>query len=318
MEQVRQTRAPTRLDLGGGWTDVPPYAEEQGGYVCNVAIDRYATVTVTTLGDSRDPAEVVVDATVDRALVTAVARRMNARGVRVQLHNDFPVGAGLGGSSAASVALIAALASGPMPPRDDVAELSRLIETDDLGVAGGRQDHYAAVHGGPLGLAFSSAPVAVDHIPLSDATRRAFESRCVVVYTGESRISGDTIVAVLDAYRSRDRGVCDALSAMAGIARSMRDSLAAGDLDTLGALVHEQWQHQRVLHPAIPTARIDRIIECGHRAGATGAKALGASGGGCVLLLAPEDRAPEVRRAVASLGELLDFHVDTEGVRACP
>jgi D-glycero-alpha-D-manno-heptose-7-phosphate kinase len=317
VEQVKHTRAPTRLDLGGGWTDVPPYAEEQGGYVCNVAIDRYATVTVTACDDPSAPAEILVDHATDRALVAAVARHTSARGVRVELHNDFPVGAGLGGSSAATIALLAALAREPVTSRDALAELGRRIETEDLGIAGGRQDHYAAAHGGALGLAFSRE-VAVECIPLSAETRRAFEARCLVVYTGESRISGDTIVAVLDAYRARERGVCDALAAMARLARSMRDALAAGDLDSLSALVHEQWQHQRVLHPAIPTRRIDEIMKRAYGAGAAGAKALGASGGGCVLILAPEARVANVRHAVAPLGELLHFHVDIEGVRACP
>ena len=69
MESVKRTRAPTRIDLGGGWTDVPPYAEEQGGYVCNVAIDRYATVTVTPLDQSEAPAEHGFENTADSALV---------------------------------------------------------------------------------------------------------------------------------------------------------------------------------------------------------------------------------------------------------
>jgi len=312
-----RTRAPTRVDLGGGWTDVPPYAEEQGGFVCNVAIDRYATVTVTPLARPEDPAEIAVASAADRALVAAVARRTGALGVRIELHNDFPVGAGLGGSSAASVALIAALQRGAPLSGGALAEFSRQIETEDLGVAGGRQDHYASVYGGALGLGFSARGVAVDSIPLTDAARAEFESRGMIVYTGESRISGDTIVAVLDAYRARSRGVCDALAAMGRLAREMRTALAAGDIDALSALVDEQWHHQRMLHPAIPTPRIDEIISRAQAAGATGGKALGASGGGCVLLLAPADRAQPVRDAVAPLGALLPFHVDLEGVRVC-
>jgi D-glycero-alpha-D-manno-heptose-7-phosphate kinase len=318
VESVKRTRAPTRIDLGGGWTDVPPYAEEQGGYVCNVAIDRYATVTVTPLDQSEAPAEHGFENTADSALVAAVARRAGARGVRIHLHNDFPVGAGLGGSSAASVALLAALERDPVTSGGALAELSRRIETEDLGVAGGRQDHYASVFGGALGLGFSREGVAVERIRFSASAREELESRAMIVYTGESRISGDTIVAVLDAYRARSRGVCDALAAMARLARQMPAALADGDIDTLSALVDEQWHHQRTLHPAIPTPRIDQIIEGAHAAGATGGKALGASGGGCVLILAPRERMDDVRRAVSPLGEPLDFHVDVGGVRACP
>lgn len=321
MAAVIHTRAPTRIDLGGGWTDVPPYAEEEGGYVCNVAIDRYATASVTPLERPDAPAELALENLADGILVAAAARRLGVVGVRIQLRNDFPVGAGLGGSSAASVALLTALAPYArvdVPAGAAMAELSRRIETEDLGVAGGRQDHYASVFGGALGLGFSDGPVAVEQIPISATTRAAFESRATIIYTGESRISAETIVAVLEAYRRRSPGVCEALSAMARLAREMRAALAGGDIDGLSLLMAEQWRHQRELHPAIPTPRIDEILLRAREAGATGGKALGASGGGCVVLLAPEERVRGVRAAVAPLGERLDFHLDMDGVRTCP
>src|SRR5690348_9636813 len=101
-------RAPTRIDFGGGWTDVPPYSDEQGGFVCNVAIARYATVTLSP----RKGAEinVIVDRPGDRSLVQAAARRLGSRSLDIKLNNDFPVAAGLGGSSAAGVATLSALA----------------------------------------------------------------------------------------------------------------------------------------------------------------------------------------------------------------
>jgi D-glycero-alpha-D-manno-heptose-7-phosphate kinase len=97
----------------------------------------------------------------------------------------------------------------------------------------------------------------------------------------------------------------------------MATALEAGDLDALAALVAEQWMHQRSLHPAIPTPLIDEVIERGTNAGAAGAKALGASGGGCVLLIARPERVDEVRTAIAPLGELLSFAVDEHGVQRC-
>jgi D-glycero-alpha-D-manno-heptose-7-phosphate kinase len=81
--------------------------------------------------------------------------------------------------------------------------------------------------------------------------------------------------------------------------------------------VAEQWRHQRSLHPAIPTPLIDEIIAQGVAAGAVGAKALGASGGGCVLLIAKRGKSDEVRKAVARLGELLSFSVAERGVERC-
>jgi D-glycero-alpha-D-manno-heptose-7-phosphate kinase len=240
-------------------------------------------------------------------------------GARIDVRSDFPLGAGLGGSSAAGVATVAALAAarGESLESTQIAELSRDIEIGDLGVPGGRQDHYAAAYGGALGLRFSATGVEVQRIPLDDELRSAIERRCVVIYTGKSRISGETIEAVLGAYHDREPRVLAALDRMRASAELMARALAARDVDALAELVADQWVHQRSLHPAIPTPLIDEIIARGAAAGAGGAKALGASGGGCVLLIARKDRGDEVRAAVSRLGEVLPFTVSVRGVERC-
>jgi D-glycero-alpha-D-manno-heptose-7-phosphate kinase len=312
------TRAPTRIDFGGGWTDVPPYSSEVGGFVCNVAITRYATVSIAPSNNGTTNAGTSLG---DRAIVTAAARRFRfqAQDVDIGVTSDFPIGAGLGGSSAVGVATCAAFAAmrGQSMSPSAIAELSREIEIGDLGVPGGRQDHYAAAYGGALGLRFSAKGVDVHEIRLSTKVRAEIERRCLIVYTGQSRISGDTINAVLDAYARREANVLTALSKMRANAEQMADALARGHFEWLAALVDEQWSYQRSLHPAIPTPRIDEIIEKGRAAGAIGAKALGASGGGCVLVIAGEHRVDSVREAVAPLGELLSFKIADNGVERC-
>ncbi|AHG89912.1 GHMP kinase [Gemmatirosa kalamazoonensis] len=315
-------RAPARLDFAGGWTDVPPYHDEIGGCVCNLAIARYATVRI---GDD--------DATAFRAtgrherrpgLATAALHRAGVRDVAVDVWSDFPVSAGLGGSSAAGVALAAALASwrGELPAdalddarRAALAEWSRAVEVEDAGIPGGRQDHYAAAFGGALRLDFDAGGTTrVTRLPVSDATLDAMARRSVVVYTGESRISGETITGVLGAYQSGEPRVVSALARMKAIAAEIADALVAARVDDVGRLLAEHWTHQRVLHPRIPTARIDEVIARAHAAGALGAKALGASGGGCVLALAADGREEAVRAAVAALGDLVEIAVDRAGV----
>jgi D-glycero-alpha-D-manno-heptose-7-phosphate kinase len=313
------TRAPTRIDFGGGWTDVPPYSDEVGGYVCNIAITRYATARVHAVVDSAASSRTTAAREADRSIADAAARRLGVSGVQIDLQSDFPVGAGLGGSSAAGVATIAALTrlrQGELDPMA-LAELSRDVEIRDLGIAGGRQDHYAAVFGGALGLRFAREGTTVTRLPLDDEFRARLERCCLVVYTGQSRISGDTINAVLDAYRAGDAKVLFALKRMRELAEQMAVALSAADLDALAALVGEQWAHQRALHPAIPTPLIDEIIERARRAGATGAKALGASGGGCVLVLARDDRVAAVRSEIEPLGDVVHFTVATHGVETC-
>lgn len=309
------TRAPTRIDFGGGWTDVPPYSSEIGGFVCNVAITRYATVTIAQSSESASDETSVGD----QAIVTAAARRFHAQDVRISVTSDFPISAGLGGSSAVGVAACAGLAAlrrQSMSP-SALAELSRDIEISDLGVPGGRQDHYAAAYGGALGLRFSAKGVDVHEITLSAKTRLEIERRCLVIYTGQSRISGETINAVLGAYAKREARVLNALSHMRSTAEQMAEALSRGHFDRLASLVDEQWSYQRSLHPAIPTPLIDEIIATARGAGAIGAKALGASGGGCVLVIAGERHVDQVRSAIAPLGDILSFKIADNGVERC-
>lgn len=137
--------------------------------------------------------------------------------------------------------------------------------------------------------------------------------RSVLLYTGESRLSGSTITAVRDAYETGDSRATSALARMKALAGEMAAALRAGDVDSLGRLVGEHWVHQRALHPSITTPRIDAIAEMSARAGALGVKALGASGGGCVLAIAQDGREDELTRALAPLGERLRFSIDWEG-----
>ena len=307
-------RAPTRIDFGGGWTDVPPYSEEEGGFVCNVALARYATVRVCAA--SAGEASIDTRRATDTALAEAAVRRAGVRDITVAVTSDFPLGAGLGGSSAAGVAANGALAvwRGVPIDRAALAEQSRAIEVEDLRVPGGRQDHYAAAYGGALALTFGEE-TRVRRLPLSATLKASLERRCIVAYTGQSRISGDTITAVLDAYRTRDARVLHALGRMKTLATEMADALCQQDVDALGALVSEHWQHQRSLHPSIPTPLIDAIIERALAAGARGGKALGASGGGCVVVIAGEDNVDAVTAAVTELAPTtVPVEIDESGL----
>lgn len=314
-----------RIDFGGGWTDVPPYTVEQGGCVCNLAIAMHARAT---LGDVARGVEVSMDdrsvradsasllqAEGDAALGVMALQRAGLEDVRLEIASDFPRGAGLGGSSAAGVAIAAAVAEWrhESPSRRDLAMRSRAMEVEGLGIAGGYQDHYAAAYGGALGLRFG-AETEVEQIPLSDGLVTALERQCIVAYTGASRISGATITAVLDGYRDRVPRVVNALARMRSLAESMIDALKRESVDDLGRLVGEHWEHQRSLHEKIPTSLIDRILEQARSLGALGGKALGASGGGCVLVITTGERYDEVRERVSSLARILPCEVSRQGV----
>ena len=299
--------APARVDLAGGWTDVAPYTTELGGAVCNVAIELRVTVTITPAGlDFTPPTD---------PLVRAAWQRAGQPSVAIRLRSDIPIGSGLGGSSAAGVALAAALAAARHTSLDShaLAELSRSTETETMGLAGGCQDHFAASFGGAL-LLHCGATTTVDSIVLSDATIAEFESRAMIAFTGESRMSARTITAVIDAYRESDEITCASLSTMAALAPRMADALRDGDIDSLGTLLAHQWTAQRALHDTITTPLIDQIVSDVTAAGALGTKALGASGGGCVLVIARADRVTEVREALARRASLLPLRVARTGM----
>ena len=297
-------RAPTRIDFGGGWTDVPPYPAEHEGFVCNVAITRYATATVRRGLDDRE-----------LPLVSAALHRAGLDDARVELRNDFPVGAGLGGSSAAGVAVAGALASwrGERISRVDLAERSCTTERSDLGIAGGSQDHYAAAFGGALALRFRKGAIDVEQIPLDRELRASLARRCLLWFTGESRISAQQIKVVVDALGAGDRRVLGLLAGMKSCALASADALRRGSIDDLGRIVGEHWTLQRELHPSITTPTIDAIFLRAYAAGALGCKALGASGGGCVVVIAGEDNAADVAASIGDLATPLEYEVDSSG-----
>jgi D-glycero-alpha-D-manno-heptose-7-phosphate kinase len=309
MRRTVVARAPTRLDFGGGWTDVAPYSEEHGGAVCNLAIARYATATV-----ARGEAATTSAPRTDDALVRAAVRCSAVPDALATVTSDFPVGAGLGGSSAAGVALAGALAALADTSTDpaSLAERSRRTEVEELGIIGGFQDHHAAAFGGALLLAGGTV-VHVERLVISDALAETLARRIVLVYTGQSRISARTIAAVADGCRAGEPSVCRALDRCKHLALLMADALRCADVDALGELVGEHWFHQRALHPSITTERIDAIHAASARAGALGMKALGASGGGCVMAVARDGREDSLAAALAPLGERLEFEVDRTG-----
>jgi D-glycero-alpha-D-manno-heptose-7-phosphate kinase len=297
-------RAPTRIDFGGGWTDVPPYPAEHEGFVCNVAITRYATATVRRGIDDRE-----------LPLISAALERAGLDDASVELRNDFPVGAGLGGSSAAGVAVAGALASwrGERISRVDLAERSCTTERSDLGIAGGSQDHYAAAFGGALALRFGKGAIDVEPIALDRELRTELARRCLLWFTGESRISAQQIKVVVDALGRGDRRVLGLLAGMKSCALSSADALRRRSIDDLGHIVGEHWTLQRELHPSITTPTIDAICLRAYAAGALGCKALGASGGGCVVVITGDDNAADVVAAVGDLATPLEYEVDVDG-----
>jgi D-glycero-alpha-D-manno-heptose-7-phosphate kinase len=187
---------------------------------------------------------------------------------------------------------------------------------EDLGIAGGWQDHFAAVHGGAQALTFTGTATTSVPISLGETLVRDLARRCLLFYTGDSRISARAIELVVDAYSHGDERVTESLGAMKRTALQMADVLRGGGtdaIDRLGALLHDHWEQQMRLHREITTARIDSLQRAAYDAGALGIKALGASGGGCVVVVARDAAEDSLRDLLSPIAEPLPYSIDTQG-----
>lgn len=301
-------RAPTRIDLAGGWTDVQPFCDHEAGLVVNAAFGKFARVTACF---SEQPGRIA------DPFVRAACRRFELENVSVSLRSDAPIGSGLGGSAAAGVALVGALAAlvDQEMTRREVAELAHEIESKDLGIIGGKQDQYAAAFGGFLALEFRGDAVRAQPLALEPERVRELAARSVVVYTGQSRVSGDIHAQVQKAFHAGNPETLDALASIRSVARVFLKALPTGSIETLGALLNATWEAQKQLHPSITNARVDTCFQVARNAGAAGGKALGAGGGGCLYFLVPGSAKKRVVDALGQVGcQVLDAEFDPGGL----
>lgn len=329
---IVRARAPTRLDLAGGFTDVPPYSARAGGAVTSVAISLYAHALVRRRKggvrlhaldygahvSARRVSELPVEG--DLALLAAAAKRYGPRGgFEIVTHADYPPGSGLGGSGAMAVAVVAALAQarGAAPMRTEVAQQAHLLETEDAKIPGGRQDQYCAALGGFAFLEFEDPAVRATLLAVPAACARDLEHHLVLCYVGASRFSGRTITRVMGRYEAGDAGVTAALDGLKACGLAMRDALLRGDVGAVGDVLAEDWRHMKALGPELETPEMRALTETARTAGATAWKACGSGAGGCLLFLAPtgEEHALAERLREAG-GTILRYTFDVTGVEA--
>jgi D-glycero-alpha-D-manno-heptose-7-phosphate kinase len=329
---IIRSRAPVRIDLAGGWTDVPPFANREGGAVVNMTLNRYTYATLRTLAgpgvriQSADYKTYVEAETVRRLeydgtldLVKAALKRLDINlGLELTTRADAPPGSGLGTSASLGVALVGVLnvLQAERLSAHEVAELATRLEVEELGIAGGKQDQLAAALGGINFLEFGDHPPISSPLPVSMGVINELEKRLVLCYSGTSRLSGDIIQRVQHAYTSGEPATCNALRTMRDIARRVKSALLAGRLNELGALLQENWSCQRALHPTVTNATVDRLFAVAEQHGALGGKACGAGGGGCIVFFCEADAERSLREALIQAGaHIIDFNIDRYGLQ---
>jgi D-glycero-alpha-D-manno-heptose-7-phosphate kinase len=342
MLQTYRARAPLRISFGGGGTDVSPYTEQYGGAVLSTTINRFAFATVHLVKTGRiritsidydrtveygltDPAIVDTQLALAQGVVDYFRRNYRIEqacaGLDISLHNDAPPGSGLGSSSGIAVALVGALAAHLNLALDSyaLAHIAYVIEREDVGIKGGRQDQYSATFGGLNFMEFRAKIAIVHPIRLWADTWNELQCSMVFAYIGGQRFSGDLIDRQIEKVTSNDSSSLQALEEQKQIAYEMRDVLLTRRIDEFGRLLHKAWSIKKRVSSGITNDRINDIYDAVRKAGAIGGKVSGAGGGGFMTFICDPSNRFRLQNAIRDIGcEPVDLQFIHEGLAVWP
>lgn len=337
---IIRARAPLRLGLAGGGTDVSPYCDIYGGYALNATIDRYAYAVIKTL-DEPVVRFVATDQQVEKVKAMAESLPLNGK---LDLHKavynhivqhfnggkpiplelstfcDAPVGSGLGSSSTLVVTMIRAFAELLNLPLDDyaIAHIAYKIERVDCCLQGGRQDQYSATFGGFNFMEFYADERAIiNPLRVKNWIICELEASLVLFFTGVSRESAHIIA---DQSNNVKSGSADALEAMHGIKREafvMKECLLRGDFAGLVESMRLGWENKKRSARMVSNPHIDAIYDAAIKAGAFAGKVSGAGGGGFMWFFVPTEKRMDVIRTLNDFGgQVSNCHFTKNGTQA--
>lgn len=337
---VIRARAPLRLGLAGGGTDVSPYCDIHGGYVLNATIDRYAYAAIKTLDErlvrfvatdqqveTEKPAEppLPLNGKMDlhKAVYNHLVQNFNGgKPISVEMSTfcEAPPGSGLGSSSTLVVTMIRAFAELLNLPLDDytMAHMAYQIERVDCGLQGGRQDQYSATFGGFNFMEFYADERAIiNPLRIKNWIICELEASLVLYFTGVSRESSRIIA---DQSSNVKSGSADALEAMHGIKREalvMKESLLRGDFEGLVESMRMGWENKKRSAKTVSNPHINAIYDAAIQAGALAGKVSGAGGGGFMWFFVPTEKRMDVIRTLNSFGgQVSNCHFTKLGTQA--
>jgi D-glycero-alpha-D-manno-heptose-7-phosphate kinase len=319
------SRAPLRVSLGGGGTDLPSYYREHGGFLMSGAIDKYVYMLMHTTFQRRyrmkySEFEEVEEIGEIRHPILRETLLRHWRGCPLEIASvaDVPAGTGMGSSGAYAVCLLKGLAHArrtSITP-GGLAEAACQIEMEVLGETVGKQDPYVSAHGGICAYTFNrDGTVDVEPLELEAEALRRLRDHLLLFYTGEARAAASVLADQDSRSKAGDAQMLDSLHATKELGVRGRGLLAAGELEGYAELMHEHWQHKRRRSPGMTDEHIDRLYMLARRSGVIGGKLVGAGGGGFLLVYAtrPED----TRQAMAPTGaQELPFDFEFGGAYA--
>jgi D-glycero-alpha-D-manno-heptose-7-phosphate kinase len=341
MNQIYRARAPLRLGLAGGGTDVSPFSEEHGGFVLNAAIDLYAQAIleprsdgkIIFIAEDRDEfvelpsAPYLEDAEplrLHRGIYNRIVRQFNSGNqlsFKLTTFADAPAGSGLGTSSTMVVCVIQAfsewlkLGLGEY----DVARIAYEIEREELKLAGGKQDQYAAAFGGFNFIEFGPGPgrVLVNPLRVKEWIRNELEASTVLFYTGQSRESAKIIEQQIHNTTIKTAQSIAAMINLKRDAASMKEAILRGDFRSYSGVLRQSWEAKKLLASSVTNADLNHIYDEAIKAGASAGKISGAGGGGFFMFfVAPSKRMSLIRQLHKHAGQVINFHFTNMGAQS--
>lgn len=341
MNQVYRSRAPLRLGLAGGGTDVSPFSDEQGGFVLNASVDLYAQAILEPCSDgfvvfaAADREEVVkliaTNALPDldplrlhRGIYNRIVRQFNGGNplsFKLTTFADAPAGSGLGTSSTMVVCIIQVfsewlnLGLGEY----EIAQLAYEIERQELKLAGGKQDQYAATFGGFNFIEFGPGPdrVVVNPLRIKEWVLNELEASTVLFYTGQSRESAKIIEQQIESSKIKLSPSLEAMRALKRDAVAMKEAILQGDLRRYAEILCQSWESKKRLASNVSNPFLNAIYDDAIQAGALAGKISGAGGGGFFMFFVPpEKRMNLIRRLQGSNGQVMNFHFTSIGAQS--
>jgi D-glycero-alpha-D-manno-heptose-7-phosphate kinase len=313
------SRAPLRISLGGGGTDLPSYYREHGGFLVSGAIDKYVYMLTHTVFQrcyrmKYSELEEVDEVCQIRHPILRESLQRHWRGAPLEIASvaDVPSGTGMGSSGAFTVCLlknlIMARHSSINPA--DLAETACEIEMEMLGEPVGKQDPYVAAHGGICAYTFRpDGRVEVEPLELGLPVLRRLRDQLLLFYTGEARSASGMLADQDVRSKAGEEQMIKNLHRTKDLGRRIHELLGEGELEGYAELMHEHWEHKRVRSPGMTSERVDRLYAEARRNGAIGGKLVGAGGGGFLLVYT---RRPEDTRRVMAAASAPELAFDFE------
>lgn len=321
---IIRSKAPLRLGLAGGGTDVAPYSDLYGGAVLNATISMYAYATILPRKDGKiilhsvdkgkrfefnaaDHLEIDGHLALLKGIYNRIVREFAKKPLSFELQTyvDAPPGSGLGTSSTLVVTVLGAFAEWLGIPLSeyDLARLAYEIERLDLNMVGGKQDQYAATFGGVNFMEFfKDNKVIVNPLRIKTEYLNELSHNLVLFNTRTSRLSSSIIERQAKHIRENDLKSIEATHKLKEQAIKMKEALLKGNIDKIGDILDFGWEYKKKIATGITNPTIDQIYETARKNGATGGKISGAGGGGFMIFYCPNNTRYQVIDSLSRFG----------------